>query len=115
MFVPSANLLISHLADMIHPLVLPTVMSLFEKLKQVPKTSELSIPAPTSDKPVWEASHDGFLAWGTAKAIRESRKPSERDVHSRLGRNAEAAADFLRRMDDVVMDSTGEDSDTPMA
>lgn len=79
-------------------------MSLFEKLKQVPKTSELGTltQAPVSGKPVWEASHDGFLAWGTSKAIKETRKPSERDVRARLGKNAEAAADFLRQMDDAA-------------
>lgn len=82
-----------------------TVMSLFEKLKQVPKIGELTTltQAPVSEKPAWEASHDGFLAWGTSKAIKETRKPGERDVRARLGRNAEAAADFLRQMDDAAM------------
>lgn len=98
-------------------------MSLFEKLKQVPKTSELGTltQAPVSGKPVWEVSHDGFLAWGTSKAIKETRKPSERDVRARLGKNAEAAADFLRQMDDAARqddndsaNASGGDSGTNM-
>jgi hypothetical protein len=83
----------------------PTVMPLFEKLKQVPKSSELLAQPPSTEKQVWQTSHEGFLAWGASKAMKESRKPGERDTRTRIGANSLAAAEFLRQMDNAVMEN----------
>lgn len=86
-------------------LVPPTVMSLFEKLKQVPKSSELLAQPLSKEKQAWQTSHEGFLAWGSSKAMKESRKPGERDTRARIGANSHAAAEFLRQMDHAVMEN----------
>ena len=89
----------------------PTVIPLFEKLRQVPKTSELSTQPSSTEKKIWETSHEGFLAWGASKAIRESRKAGERDTRGRIGTNSLAAAEFLRQMDNAVMGNGNPTSD----
>ena len=86
-------------------------MPLFEKLKQVPKASELPAQPLPAEKQAWETSHEGFLAWGASKAIRESRKSGERDTWARVGINSLAAAEFLRQMDSAAMENGDQNSD----
>lgn len=80
-------------------------MPLLENLKQVPKTSDLLAQPASTGKQVWETSHEGFLAWGASKAIRESRKAGGRDTRARMGAHSIAAAEFLRQMDNAVMEN----------
>ncbi|KAF8318691.1 hypothetical protein DL93DRAFT_2075571 [Clavulina sp. PMI_390] len=90
--------------DELQPLP-PAIMPLFEKLKEVPRTSDLaSMPAPSAsdEKRPWEASHDQFLAWSTAKLVRETRKPGERGKKLLIGQDEQANAEYLRQLDDAA-------------